>query len=174
VANVMGADAFWPLLAALGAIAGGVCGAAYAMARRKFVALGTRRTAGEPLGLKGRAIAGVYREMVNLNGRTFFVSATASNGVVDTDTRLRFSQIASRVIARYAGENVLRGCLVGRPTGDRLDFRYAQRETDAAIHGGRSECEVQRLEDGRTRIIEHFTWSTRVGSGTNVFDELDP
>ena len=56
----MGADAYWPFLAALGAIAGGVCGAAYAVARRKFVALGARRIAGEPLGLKGRAIAGVY------------------------------------------------------------------------------------------------------------------
>ena len=109
--------------------------------------------------------------MHNLNGRTFFVSATAANGVVDTDTRLYFSQVGSRVIARYVGGNVLRGCLVGRLTGDRLDFRYAQRETNAAIHGGRSDCEVQRLDDGRTRIVEHFSWSTRVGSGTNVFDE---
>jgi hypothetical protein len=31
---------------------------------------------------------------------------------------------------------------------------------------------VDRTADGRIRIVEHFTWSTRAGSGTNVFDEI--
>ena len=110
--------------------------------------------------------------MLNLDGLTFFVSATADNGVVSSDTRLRFSQHGSRVYATYSGGDVSRGWLVGGWVGERLEFRYAQRERDSNIHGGRSSCDVQRCSDGRVRIVEHFAWTTRSGSGTNVFDQL--
>lgn len=108
---------------------------------------------------------------MTLDGLTMFVSSTAANGVVDSDTRLQFRQNGDRVIARYAGGNVTRGVLVGRLADTRLTFRYAQRERDGNIHGGQSRCDV--LEHaGRIRIIEHFAWSTRVGSGVNVFEEV--
>jgi hypothetical protein len=110
--------------------------------------------------------------VIDLDGLTMFVSTTAANGVVDTSTRLQFSQRGARVFARYAGGNVARGWLVGRLVGDELTFRYAQRERSGAIHGGESVCTVQRLESGRARILEHFAWSTRPGIGTNVFDEV--
>ena len=110
--------------------------------------------------------------MINLDRLTMFVSSTATNGVVGADTRLVFSQRGDRVVARYSGGHVARGWLIGRWRGDQLMCRYAQREGSSAIHGGRSVCDVQRLDDGRTRIVEHFTWTTRVGSGTNVFDEV--
>jgi hypothetical protein len=29
-----------------------------------------------------------------------------------------------------------------------------------------------RLADGRIRIFEHFSWTSRAGSGTNVFEEI--
>ncbi len=109
---------------------------------------------------------------MNLDGLEMYVSATADNGVVGSSTRLHFTQKGDRVLARYSGGNVARGCLVGRLAGSELVFRYAQREASGAIHGGRSVCDVQRLPGGRTRIVEHFTWTTREGSGTNVFDEV--
>ena len=109
--------------------------------------------------------------MTNLNGLTMFVSSTAAGGVVSSGTHLHFSQRGTRVFARYSGGTVARGWLVGRWTDGQLTFRYAQCEGGTAIHGGRSVCDVQHL-DGRTRIIEHFTWTTRAGSGTNVFDEV--
>ena len=111
--------------------------------------------------------------MVDLDGLTFFVSTTAETGVVGSDTRLRFCQIGSRVLARYSGGDVARGWLVGRWQGDRLVFRYAQRERGSAVHGGRSVCDVERTDSGRVRIVEHFNWTTRSGSGTNIFDQLD-
>jgi hypothetical protein len=110
--------------------------------------------------------------MIDLNGLTMFVSATAANGVVGSSTRLYFSQRGTRVAAQYSGGSVERGWLVGRWIGEQLTFRYAQREGGNAVHGGRSTCTVHRLENGRTRIIENFTWTTRIGSGTNVFDEV--
>lgn len=110
--------------------------------------------------------------MIDLDGRTMFVSATAATGIVGSNTRLHFSQRGSRVAARYSGGDVARGWLVGRWIGEQLTFRYLQHERDGAIHGGHSVCDVVRLENGRARIIENFTWKTRAGSGTNVFDEV--
>ena len=106
---------------------------------------------------------------MNLDGKVMYVSATASQGVVGAETRLCFYQKGSRVLARYSGGAISRGCLVGRLEGSELVFRYAQVESSGEIHGGRSICEVTRLQDGRTRIVEHFTWRTRSGSGDNVF-----
>ena len=109
--------------------------------------------------------------MTDLNGLTMFVSATANTGVVSRDTRLCFIQRGSRVAARYAGGRVVRGWLVGTWVGSRLHFRYLQCEEGSCIHGGVSVAAVEQQPDGRVRLIEHFTWTTRPGSGTNVFDE---
>ena len=123
---------------------------------------------------QGMALGRPRSFMRNLDGRTMFVSTTAADGVVSAETRLHFAQRGRRVVARYAGGRVLRGWLVGRWDGDILRFRYAQREESSTIHGGQSVCVVEERADGRLRLIEHFTWSTRSGSGANVFDELPP
>jgi hypothetical protein len=101
-----------------------------------------------------------------------YVSSTAAAGVVGADTRLQFIQKGSRVAARYAGGGVKRGWLSGWLSGTLLSFRYVQVEASGAVHGGDSECVVERLSSGNIRIVERFTWTSRPGSGTNVFDEL--
>lgn len=111
---------------------------------------------------------------INLDGVLMYVSSTDQQGVVGAETTLRFVQKGAAVFARYSGGSVQRGCLVGTLAGSELAFRYAQREASGDIHGGRSRCDVSRLSDGRLRIVEHFSWETRVGSGTNVFDEIRP
>ena len=108
--------------------------------------------------------------MIDLDGCIMFVSSTDTAGVVSAETRLHFRQRGDRVWARYAGGDVARGWLVGRLTGRTLRFRYAQTE-NGAVHGGASVCDIE-LAGGRRRIIEHFAWSTRPGSGVNVFDEV--
>ncbi len=60
--------------------------------------------------------------MRNLDGLTMFVSTTAAHGVVSGGTRLHFMQRGGRVAARYAGDRVLRGWLVGQWDGDILRF----------------------------------------------------
>jgi hypothetical protein len=110
---------------------------------------------------------------MNLDGLCLFVSSTAEQGVVSSDTRLRLRQKGSRVLGRYSGGRVTRGCLVGTLSGRELVFRYLQREDSGELHGGSSACQVLRRSDGRIRIVEHFRWKTRDGAGTNVFDECD-
>jgi hypothetical protein len=108
----------------------------------------------------------------NVDGLTMFVSSTANNGVVSGETRLVFFQRGTRVAARYAGGRIARGWLVGQWADDTLHFSYAQREDGGGLHAGHSECRVEELPDGRLRLVERFTWSTRSGSGVNVFEEL--
>jgi hypothetical protein len=110
---------------------------------------------------------------MNLDRVVMYVSSTAEQGVVGAGTRLRFTQKGSRVMGRYSGGAISRGCLVGTLSGSQLVFRYAQVEASGEIHGGRSVCEVERRPDHRIRIVEHFAWSTRAGCGTNVFEEID-
>ena len=110
---------------------------------------------------------------MNLNGLCFKVSATAAAGVVSSDTHLALVQRGSRIFGRYRGGSIQRGCLVGRIVGDRMDFRFSQRETRGGIHGGNSICLIESLSVGRLRIREHFTWKTREGAGVNIFDQVD-
>jgi hypothetical protein len=110
---------------------------------------------------------------MNLDGVVMCVSSTAEQGVVGAGTRLCFTQKGARVMGRYSGGAISRGCLVGRLSGSELVFRYAQVEASGEVHAGRSVCEVARRADQRIRIVEHFAWSTRVGSGINVFEEID-
>jgi hypothetical protein len=109
---------------------------------------------------------------MNLDGLTFQVRATAAAGVVSSDTRLRLIQRGTRLFGRYEGGSIERGCLVGTLSGHALTFRYAQREIAGGIHGGRSICTLELLQDARLRLHEHFTWETREGTGTNVFEQV--
>ena len=78
---------------------------------------------------------------------------TAGAGEVDGDTLFSFAQSGSTVSAHYAGGAV------------ELDY--------GEVHGGRSVCEVTRHTDGRLRLLEHFHWESREGSGTNALEEVD-
>ena len=109
---------------------------------------------------------------MNLDGLTLYVSATADIGVVGADTLLHFTQKGARVLARYSGGSIKRGYLVGEMSDASLSFRYTQLEASGEIHGGSSTCDLLTLPDGRARIVEHFTWRTREGSGENVFDQV--
>jgi hypothetical protein len=109
---------------------------------------------------------------MNLDGVCMSVSATDRQGVVSAETVLRFVQRGSRVLARYGGGSVRRGYLVGRLFGSTLTFRYVQTEASGDVHGGHSVCDVTRGPEGRIGLVEHFTWDTRDGSGTNVFEEI--
>jgi len=109
---------------------------------------------------------------IDLDGVTMLVSTTDDVGVVDVGTRVAFRQRGDRVLARYGGGRIRRGVLVGGVDGAVLTFRYLQVEDSGEIHGGRSTCDVGTTPDGRLRLVEHFRWTTRDGSGTNVFDEV--
>ena len=101
------------------------------------------------------------------------VVSTAEGGEVNAETRIEFSQDGSVVSARYVGGRVRLGYLVGTISAEGVNFRYAQVDNDGRLDGGYSICELSRMADGRIRLLEHFKWDSRVGSGTNIFEEIE-
>jgi hypothetical protein len=87
----------------------------------------------------------------SLDGLRMRTVATAVAGEVDGNTLFLFGQRGNTVWARYAGGAVELGYLVGSVTSGRLTL----------------------LPDGRVRMLEHFHWESREGSGTNVLEEVD-
>lgn len=108
-----------------------------------------------------------------LDGLRMRAVATAEAGEVGRDTLFRFGQKGETVWAHYTGGAVEMGYLVGSVASGRFVFRYSQVELSGEVHGGSSVCDVTLLPDGRVRLLEHFRWESRDGSGTNVLEEVD-
>jgi hypothetical protein len=106
-----------------------------------------------------------------LDGLLMRAVATATSGEVGADTLFSVRQRGDTVWARYEGGAVPLGYFVGTIAGDHLTFRFAQVDLRGEVHGGRSVCDLRRLPDGRVRLIEHFHWESRDGSGTNEIEE---
>lgn len=107
-----------------------------------------------------------------LNGKRMRVLSTDINGTVSSKTVLIFEQVGNVVSARYRGGSIVDGYLMGLIEATILRFRYVQVDTGGNLDAGVSTGEIERLADGRLRLIEHFEWSTRNGKGTNIFEEL--
>jgi hypothetical protein len=107
-----------------------------------------------------------------LDGLNMRAVATASVGEVDARTLFTFAQEGSTVWAHYAGGAVQVGYLVGTLEPGRLVFRYSQVDRLGEVHGGKSVCDVEVLSGGRIRLLEHFEWESRAGSGTNVIEQV--
>ena len=108
---------------------------------------------------------------ISLDGIQMRVVSTAQGGDVSSETLFQFCQRGTLVSAQYAGGKVSLGFLVGTLSDDQLRIRYAQVDVEGRIDGGSSLCELERLADGRLRLLEHFQWDSRMGSGTNVLEQ---
>ena len=108
----------------------------------------------------------------NLDQVRMNVVRTAKAGVVNQDTLFTFQQEHDVVTAEYTGGGVVKGYLVGKLTGDQLNFRYCQLDTQDNLDGGVSSCRLSRTPDGKIRLVEKFKWESRNESGENVFEEL--
>lgn len=108
----------------------------------------------------------------SLDGIKMHVVSTADVGEVNQDTIVDFTQEGNLLSARYAGGKVRLGYLVGMMQAASGSFRYAQIDNEGRIDGGSSTFEIARTDSGRLRLVEHFRWDSRPGTGTNVFEEL--
>ncbi|MEU8183262.1 hypothetical protein AB0B85_06825 [Micromonospora sp. NPDC049044] len=109
---------------------------------------------------------------ISLDGRRFRSVTDVVAGEVGTLTVFAYHERAGEVWAEYAGGSIRRGHLVGTRTGDRLDFRYVQLNTDGQTSSGHCVSEVSVLPDGRVRLHETWSWESRAGSGSSVVEEV--
>jgi hypothetical protein len=98
--------------------------------------------------------------------------SSSGKGEISSDTLFTFSQRDNLVHARYSGGSVRLGVLVGTRSGNRLAWRYAQMDQAGRLDGGHALCELRSLADGRLALVEHFTWESRAGSGTNLLEQI--
>jgi hypothetical protein len=111
-------------------------------------------------------------KQLRLGGRRMCAISTGAEGVVSSDTILNFEQIGNVVSARYRGGTIVDGYLIGLQDTSNVRFRYVQVDVDGHLDSGVSTGTIERLNDGRLRLIEHFQWITRPGAGTNIFEEI--
>jgi len=112
-------------------------------------------------------------DSVTLNGVRMNVVASAESGVVSSETIFHFEQQGNLVSARYRGGKIIDGYLIGRLEGATLTFRFVQADTGDSLDSGQSTAILEQSETGKLRLIEHFKWATRDGSGVNIFEEFD-
>jgi hypothetical protein len=110
----------------------------------------------------------------DLSGVRMTTAASAESGAVSPATEFRFEQFGNVVSARYQGGVIIDGYLIGLLEGASLHFRYVQTDSEGRLDAGVSDGSLERLADGRLRLIEHFQWLTRQGSGTNIFEQVLP
>lgn len=111
-------------------------------------------------------------ERPELSGVRMTVSSSGAHSVVDASTVLTFEQQGNVVSARYRGGEIVDGYLIGHLQGWSLRFRYVQADRSGRLDAGVSEGVLDRLADGRLRLIEHYQWLTRPERGTNRFEEI--
>lgn len=107
----------------------------------------------------------------DLDGMRMTVSSSDAHSVVSASTILTFEQQGTVVSARYRGGEIVDGYLIGHLTGWTLHFRYVQADRSGRLDCGVSAGLLERLADGRLRLVEHYQWLTRPESGTNTFVE---
>lgn len=112
------------------------------------------------------------RESAQFDGLELRVVSTDAEGEVGDGTRLTFQQVGQIASARYEGGNVGLGYLVGVVGGERLECRYVQVGTHGRVDAGHSTWERRTRPDGVVEVTERFTWDTRLGSGTNKYEQL--
>lgn len=100
------------------------------------------------------------------------VSSSGAHSVVNASTILTFEQRGDVVSARYSGGEIVDGYLIGHLSSWSLRFRYVQADRSGRLDCGVSDGVLDRLADGRLRLVEHYQWLTRPERGTNTFEEI--
>lgn len=108
----------------------------------------------------------------SLEGRTFRAVAEVDGGEVGTETTFHYLEEDGIVEGTYAGGVIVSGFLVGTRSGDTLDFRYCQLNSDGETSTGHCTATLSRLQDGRLRLDETWEWESRAGSGTSAVEEV--
>ncbi|MEV0703936.1 DUF6196 family protein [Saccharopolyspora sp. NPDC050389] len=145
-----------------------------------FVICGHNRERGGVFDYYGvpEAIGDEARELLDrltrtdaFDGVVMRATQTAGDSGIGPETVFCFTQDGTTISARYGGGRIAEGWLVGTLDASQVRFDYVQVQVDGVVDSGRSVGEVSRLPDGRWRLTEHFTWSSRDGGGTNHLEE---
>ncbi|MEO3814609.1 hypothetical protein ABGB17_36915 [Sphaerisporangium sp. B11E5] len=108
-----------------------------------------------------------------LDGREFvMVSSTASAVDPSGPTRFVYEEADGVVWGRYDGDTVMHGRFVGSRDGDLVELAYVHLLKSGERAGGRSSSRVERLADGRLRLVEEFRFDGDDTPQVSVCEEV--
>ena len=84
------------------------------------------------------------------------VSSTASAVNHHDPTRFAYQEADGVIWGEYTGDTVTHGHFVGTRDGDRIELAYAHALRAGGRAVGRASSRVERLADGRLRLVEEF------------------
>jgi hypothetical protein len=114
-------------------------------------------------------------DTASLEGRRFRDVTVEHAGDVSGETLFEYHESPDGTIwASYGGGGVRLGFLVGTRRGPALDFRYAHVTDQGDTATGHCTSSIERLDDGRLRMQETWSWDSKPGSGQSVIEELPP
>jgi RimJ/RimL family protein N-acetyltransferase len=111
------------------------------------------------------------RSTVSIDGKVFAGVSNSGTGEVGAATRFHYHQEGELVWASYEGGEIVRGYLVGRRSGDQLDFRYAHLNIAGETAAGHCASTIEVTPSGRIRLHENWAWDSRPGAGQSVVEE---
>lgn len=127
-----------------------------------------------------RSAAGAVRTLLDrlrgrdsLDGAVLRLTQPADNATVGPGTVMCIELDGNTLRGHYGGGAIQDGWLIGtiQADGSTARFNFLQLTRDGLVETGVSTARIRRLTDGRWRLTEEFAWTSRAGSGTNVFEE---
>ncbi len=108
----------------------------------------------------------------DLDRKTFRIVANDGPGAeVNEETIFHFRQSADVAHADYFGGGVHVGKLLGIISGATMVHRYIQVNQRGEVQSGRSTVVIERMPNGKLRLIDSWTWEDGRGSGHCIFEE---
>lgn len=94
---------------------------------------------------------------INLNNRTFKISANTKNGHVSNDTYFYFTQEKNMIKATYSGGDIKEGLYLGIiDDSGKLSYRYEHLTKDSKLTSGKCEAEIEISDRGKIIIYEKW------------------
>lgn len=101
------------------------------------------------------------------------VCGVSEGSDVSNDTVLELRISDGALVGEYWGGSIVKGFILGRlADNQRGIFDYIQIGRNGLADSGRSDFTLLSNEAGKLRLIERYTWTSKVGSGVNIFDEI--
>lgn len=113
--------------------------------------------------------------MINLNNKVFITVENSTYGDTNNQTFFHYLQKGNKVSAKYFGGPIKTGFLSGIiDSNGELDMQYHHVNSKNELLTGVCHSQIQKMIDGKIRIIENWSWTSRTfAKGQSILEEVN-
>mgnify|MGYP006159629555 CR=1 FL=1 len=89
---------------------------------------------------------------INLNKKTFVLLENSENGEVNSETLFDYKQEGTLITAKYSGETIIKGAIIGQLIASELFMVYHCITTSNELKAGKSIAQVFTNSEGRIEL----------------------